>query len=329
MKQISYIICIIWLLIGCNQTQPSTPTVEIEPSATSTKIAKVAKKETATPTPQATATPKLATPIASPTPTVTPTPIIYTIQPGDTLLKIAIQFDRTSEAIQEANGIVDPRFLQIGQSLIIPAPEQSFDAPPTLTPTPPLLTVTSIYFQRTKQGLLWSLGTVYNPGSQPLTEVVVEAALLDGEGVLLAREATFTQLDVVRPNESVPFALRFENPPDEFAQYQVVAVAGVPMSPQARYYFDLETFDVRGNEESKNSYRIRGQLRNHGSSDVETIRLVVIVYDDEDQVLAQRQAELAVTLFKAGSTTPFELDLIIPNGIVDHYKVLAQGLRVE
>ena len=135
-KQLIYILFIVWLLVGCSQTATLAPTIKL--SVTPTNISKISNKATATSTPRATATPKLATPIASPTPTVTPTPIIYTIQSGDTLLKIAIQFDRTSEAIQEANGIIDPRFLQIGQSLIIPAPEQNSDAPPTPTPTPPL-----------------------------------------------------------------------------------------------------------------------------------------------------------------------------------------------
>ncbi len=313
-----------WLLAGCGRL--ITPTPEV---IAVVKVTPITEKATATPTPQPTSTPRVATPIASPTPTVTPTPIIYTIQPGDTLLKIAIQFDRSAESIQEANGIVDPRFLQIGQTLIIPQLEENPDAPPTPTPTPPPLEVTSINFQRTQHGSLWSLGTVYNPGDESLTEVVIEASLFDGTGVLLSKEAAFTQLDAIQSGQSVPYAILFESPPDEFAQYQVVAVAGVPLSEQARYYFDLETFDVRGSLIDDNTYRVRGQLRNRGTADTEAIRLVVIAYDEEDQALVQRQAELAVTLLKAGAATPFELDLIIPDGVVDHYEVLAQGLQVE
>jgi murein DD-endopeptidase MepM/ murein hydrolase activator NlpD len=260
---------------------------------------------------------------------VTPTPIIYTIQPGDTLLKIAIQFNSTTESIQEINGIADPRFLQIGQILIIPPSEESADTPPSPTPTPLPLEVTSINFQRAPDGTLWCLGTVHNPGDVPITEVVVEAALLDGTGVLLSREAAFTQLDVVQPGHSVPFAILFETSPGDFAQYQVVAVAGVPLSKQARYYFDLETFDVRGAPKSENTFRVGGQLRNQGPSDAEAIRLVVVAYDDEDRALAQRQVELAVSLLKAGAATSFEIDLIIPTGTVDRYEVLAQGLRAQ
>ncbi len=280
-------------------------------------------------TPRPTSTPRIATPIASPTPTVTPTPVIYSVQSGDTLLKIAIQFDTSTEAIQEANGIIDPRFLQIGQQLIIPPPAADAEAPPTPTPTPPPLEVTTINFQPTTHGALWCLGTVENPGNDYLTGVVIEAALFDSEGVLLSREAAFTQLDVVPPGQSAPFAILFESPPSQFAQYQVAAVAGVPISSQSRYYFDLETFDLRGAPQGIATYKINGQLRNFGAEDVESIRLVAVAFDSDNRVLAQRQAELAVTLLRAGSTTPFEIDLIIPNGSVEHYEVIAQGLKAQ
>ena len=42
---------------------------------------------------------------------MTPTPFIYTLKGGDTLLGLAIEFDTTLQAIQDANGITDPRSL--------------------------------------------------------------------------------------------------------------------------------------------------------------------------------------------------------------------------
>ena len=176
---------------------------------------------------------------------------------------------------------------------------------------------------------MWCLGSVSNPGDLSLAEVVVEASLFDSTGVLLSKAAAFTQLDVVRPGESAPFAILFETPPDEFAQYHVAPVAGVPVSTEARYYFDLDTFDLRGSFKDTATYQISGQLRNFGSQDAESVRLVTVVYDKDNQVLAHRQADLAVELLRAGAVTPFEIDLIIPNGAVDHYEVLAQGLKVE
>ncbi len=321
------LICWFWvglILTGCGRLVTPEPEAILK-----TEIRPSPQEIGLTPTPRPTATPRPVTPIASPTPTITPTPTIYTVQAGDTLLKIAIQFERTTEAIQEANGIVDPRFLQIGQELIIPPPETNPEAPPTPTPTPPPLTVEAINFQKTRQGTLWGLGEVRNPGDEYLTEVVVEASLFDGAGVLLAREASFTQLDVIPPQQAVPFALLFESPPADFAQYQVVAVSGLPLSPEARYYFDLEIFDLNGSPAGAATYRLEGKLRNSGPSDAEAIRLVAVAYDEAGQVLAQRQAQLAVSLLKAGAVTAFEIDLIITRGIVEDYRVLVQGLETE
>jgi len=255
--------------------------------------------------------------------------VIYTIQSGDTLLDVAIRFDTSTEAIQEANGIVDPRLLQIGQELIIPPPEGDPEQPATPTPTPPPLTVEAINFLETQQGTLWCLGKVSNPGADALSEVVVEASLFDGGGVLLAREAAFIQLDVIPPGEAIPFAVLFANPPSSFAQYHVAAVSGIPITDQARYYFDLEAFDLQGTQQDIATYRLEGQLRNSGAHDAEAIRLVAVLYAADGKVLAQRQAELSVELLKAGAITPFQMDLIVPHGVVDDYEVLVQGLKAE
>jgi murein DD-endopeptidase MepM/ murein hydrolase activator NlpD len=51
----------------------------------------------------------------------------YVVQPGDTLWLIAQRFDTTVEAIAQANGIVNPNLIFVGQSLLV---STSPDAPP-------------------------------------------------------------------------------------------------------------------------------------------------------------------------------------------------------
>ena len=55
-----------------------------------------------------------------PTPTATPTPVIYVVQPGDTLLQIALIYGVEVEALAARNGIDDPRSLRSGARLVIP-----------------------------------------------------------------------------------------------------------------------------------------------------------------------------------------------------------------
>ena len=44
----------------------------------------------------------------------------YIVQPGDTLYSIARKYNTTVEAIQRANGIVNPWYISVGQRLVIP-----------------------------------------------------------------------------------------------------------------------------------------------------------------------------------------------------------------
>ena len=102
------------LATGCGQiTTRSTVRV---PTATGTQT------PTSTPTPRPTATPAPYTPAPTATPTVTPTPIVHAIARGETLLAIANKYRVSVAAIQDANGITDPRLLQVGQQIFVPAP---------------------------------------------------------------------------------------------------------------------------------------------------------------------------------------------------------------
>ena len=103
------------------------------PAQTPVETTPAPKSVEATPTPippMATPMPPTATPIP-PTPTpipptatpMPPTPVIYIVKAGDTLSAIAKEFGVTVAILQEANGISDPRLLQVNQELIIPQDE--------------------------------------------------------------------------------------------------------------------------------------------------------------------------------------------------------------
>lgn len=55
----------------------------------------------------------------------TPPPDVYIVKAGDTLSSIAEQLGVSVSALQQANGITDPRSLQIGQQLKVPQPGQT------------------------------------------------------------------------------------------------------------------------------------------------------------------------------------------------------------
>jgi LysM repeat protein len=113
-----------------------TPTaVRVTATATVVVTSTPTSEASATPgeaAPQATGAPPItATPTRSPTGTVTqaaPTPtvtaaasLLHIVRPGDTLLSIAKQYGVSIDALKAANPGIDPRALQVGQKIIIPA----------------------------------------------------------------------------------------------------------------------------------------------------------------------------------------------------------------
>lgn len=79
--------------------------------------------------------PVTPTPQFKTSPTPTPRLIFYTIEPGDTLLAIALAHDTTVEALMRANWLNDPTALQIGQKLVIPPVDGSLPDAITWAPT--------------------------------------------------------------------------------------------------------------------------------------------------------------------------------------------------
>ncbi|NLE76729.1 MAG: LysM peptidoglycan-binding domain-containing protein, partial [Chloroflexi bacterium] len=195
-----------------------TPTATPEPTAT--LLLAVTRPPTATPAP--------LTPLPTATPTITPTPVIYTIQKGDNLLSIANQYGVTLQALQEANGILDPRRLQIGQELVIPLDEAALTEPSTPTPTPVPVAIENVNFLETPTGGLWCLGEVRNLTSQAAEMIQVQVSLYDDKGSPLAYQSVFTLMDEVEAGERTPFALLFHEGPLRFATYQIVPLSAVP-----------------------------------------------------------------------------------------------------
>lgn len=97
---------------------------------------------------QPTAVPPTGVPPTTVPPTAPPTQTTYIVQPGDTLNSIARRFNTTTAAIAQANGIVNPNLIFVGQRLIIPGgtgpvptaqptvPGQPTAIPPTAGPPP-------------------------------------------------------------------------------------------------------------------------------------------------------------------------------------------------
>ncbi len=305
------------LLVGCGP-EITLPTPTSPPPTEPVVLATV--------TPRATFTPAPSTPIPTDSPTPTPTPIIYVLKKGDNLWDIAWEHGVSVEALQEVNGITDPRTLQIGQELIIPREEESRAVPSTPTPTPVPLELVNLGFYETPTGGLWCLGEVWNRSGADAELVQVAVALYDaGRRVLMERSA-FTGLDIVPRDGRAPFGLLFEQKPADFVAYQVWIVSGEPMTYLGSRYRDLKVINDKG-ESAGSAFVVSGQIENLGDAPARDVSVVVTAYDGEGLVTGTRQVAVEEETLAVGALSRFQVSLIPAGKEVVSYAVQAQGWR--
>jgi LysM repeat protein len=307
---------------GCGQIITPTPTPTPPPTATVAIAAIATLPPTVTPAPY--------TPAPTPTPTVTPTPVIYQIRPGDSLLAIAQRYGLSVASLQDANGILDPRTLQVGQQLIIPSPEEDEDdlSNATPTPTPLPIVVQNVYFSQTNIGGLWVLGEVENDSNSALEQVRVAVVLLDDDDDEIGRAASLVSLDLVDVGQKAPFAILFGEVPRSFARYQAFPISAVP-AYVGSYYRDLAVEEIKTKGERYASYTVEGIVRNTGPEEAVSVQVVLTAYDSLDRVIAMRQVVPDHNVVPRGGETTFSAILAPIGGPVARVEAVAQGRRLS
>ena len=241
-----------------------------------------------------------------------------------------MQYDVSVAALQDANGILDPRLLQLGQELVIPRQEELAVAATTLTPTPTPIPVAieNIHFSETTIGGLSVLGEVRNDTGMPLEQVRVGVVLLDATGQEVVRAEGLVALDLVDVGERAPFAVLFGERPGKFARYQVFPLRAVP-AYVGSYYRDLDVIDIESVSEGYSSYTVTGRVQNVGPEEAVQVQVVLTAYDSLGRVVATRKIEPDYNVVPRGGETTFTALLAPAGGPVERVVAEAQGRRAS
>jgi LysM repeat protein len=276
-----------------------------------------------TPTAFPTWTAEPVTPTATATPTNTPTPIIYAIQQGDTLLDVAARFQVSASDIQEVNGITDPRLLQIGQEIIIPAAGIAAEVG-TPTPTPMPVHVSSQANVRTTAGDAVVLGQVVNESPSGVEEVTIQIELLDDKGAVVHTVTTIAMADVIPREGQAPFAMVITGaPPYEDVAARVIRA--LPEVPARLVHQDLVVAEATGRAAFDRTFVISGKVRNMGAEPALDVYVVVTLYGREGAVIGA--ARQALGALDPGSRTVFQVNLVPIGWPVENYEVTVEGRR--
>ena len=244
---------------------------------------------------------------------------------GETLLGIANQYGVSVEALQEANGILDPRRLQVGQDLLVPQDDAARQgSPSTPTPTPVPYVIENVGFYPTAVGSLWFLGEVHNTTAQPIEQVRVKVMLRGDNDKVLAESSAFAALGLIAPGSRSPFAVLFATPPDRFANYQVAALAGVISTHPGKSYRDVSVVRYWGQPQGS-VLIISGEIKNTGPLDAEAVTIIITAYDNSNRVVATRATDLSMNRLHARETASFQVNLLSADGPIVSYAVQVQA----
>jgi len=147
----------------------------------------------------------------------TATPFGHTIEDGDTLYGIAIQYNVSLDRLVSANPDVDTSMLSIGTQLVIPLSEEdelSFAGP---TPYPIPLTAPVCY--PTKDNGIWCLLIAENTQNLVLENLSASFNLYDQNQEIVQSVIAIPPLNSLFPDQKVPLAAFIK--PAQMDQYRV------------------------------------------------------------------------------------------------------------
>lgn len=286
----------LWLLSSCTSQRPNSAPASstLIPFLTSTPII-----------PSATAT--LTTPegvVAAETSLPTPTPFAYTVQQGDTIGSIALQFGVSIDDLITANPEVSPNAMSVGQVINIPGNPENPSGEPTPTPAP--FTIQQIECYPTADQGMWCFVLARNDLSDFIENVSAQVTLVDANYTTVASQTALLPLNILPPNTSLPLAVFFPPVIPSDVRPQVQVLTAIRLLPnEARYLpATINNTLVEVNADGR-SARVNGQVLLPADTNAASqVWVTGTAYDEAGHVVGVRRWEWNEGL-AAGGSLPF------------------------
>jgi LysM repeat protein len=279
---------------------PSRP----HPTATSTVPGKLTPYSSPTPsqTPRASPQPSGSPPpLPTATSTITPTPFLHVLAKDDTLLGLALKYGVSLETIKTANPELQPNFLIVGTSVIIPI--QATSAPtsvPTPTPVPVRMAAPRCY--PTADGGLWCFVLAANDQLFGLENLSAWITLGDPRGQILAGQEAIAPLNRLPPGATLPLMAFFPPPVSTDAVPDARLTNSLVIPAQDTRYLTA-TVQVESVEILTGGLQATVQgnvLLPAGTRPASVVWVAAVAYDAAGQVVGVRKWEAAESLQPAG-----------------------------
>ncbi len=188
-----------------------------------------------------------------------------------------------------------------------------YTAPPTEAPpastraeqpsTPVKLQTRGVmgYFER---DYYYLVGEVFNPTNSDMNFVKVVATFYDENRTVIGTAFTYTELDIIQPNTTVPF--KISSYPDKIkpasckldVDYNTTseqAFSGISIKSHSGFLDDM------------GYYKIVGEVENTSNMPAEFVKIIATYYNSSGDVIGTAFTYTDIDVVEAGGTAPFEL----------------------
>ena len=322
-RRISLWVGLVMLTIGGACTPTSTPTL-----TTRTPDTRLTPYLTAIPVP--TSTP-MQPPLVTRVPVLpTPTPFTYTVEEGDTLLGIAAKFGVSLEELRVANPSVDPHFLSIGATILIPTGGGELGAFALPTPVPVTLVFGAPSCYSTADRGVWCSLVVKNEHQQNLENLSALVTLYDESGQRLDGLVALPPINLLQPGQQLPLVAFFAllDGRGNTANAQIQTASMVPLDDTRYLPVSLELQEVVIHEHGQFA-RVRGDLAlafqdGAESQPTHLVRLALIGYGADGGIVGARRWE-SKTKLAPGASQTFQASVFSVGPEIVRVDVLAEA----
>ncbi len=253
--------------------------------------------------------------VAAETPFPSPTPFTYTVQQGDTISSIALQFGVSMDDLQAANPEILANAMSIGQVIRIPSNPENPSGEPT--PTPASFTIQQVEcYPITSEGM-WCFVLAHNDSSDFLENVSAQVTLWDSDNRTLASQTALLPLNVLPPDTSLPLAVFFPPEIPFDAKPQVQVLTAIRLLPGDERYLPATVNNTLAQVNADGrSARLSGWvLLPAEAKDASQVWVTGTAYDEAGRVVGVRRWEWNSGL-SAGGRLPFEFMVSSAGGTI-------------
>jgi LysM repeat protein len=262
--------------------------------------------------------------IAAETPLPSPTPFTYTVEPGDTISSIALDFDVSIDDLVAANPEISPNAMSVGQVIKIPSNPDNPSGEPTPTPAP--FTIQQIECYSTADQGMWCFVLVHNDFPDFMENLSAQVTLVDSNNTALASQTALLPLNILPPNTSLPLTVFFPPEIPFDARPQVQVLTAIRLLPNDERYLPAAVNNtlVQVNADGR-SARLTGQVLLLSEMQAASqVWVTGTAYDEARRVVGVRRWESTSSL-SPGSNLPFEFTVASLGGKIEQVEFAVEA----